>query len=74
MTRVSLSKVFMCQKKVWAMLKKEKRKYPCQKSMREKQKKKNVCQGYETNNPMLKSMKKKEEEEKKDRKIAHTFK
>jgi len=37
----------MCQKKVWAMLKKEeKRKYPSQKSM---------------NNPMLKSMKKRKE-------------
>ena len=64
MTRVSLSKVFMCQKKVWAMLKKkEERKYPCQKNMRKKNAK-------SMNNPMLKSMKKR----KKERKIAHTFK
>ena len=47
--------------------KEEKRKYPCQKSMRKKSMTKNM------NNPMLKSMKKKSEK-KKERKIAHTFK
>ena len=54
----------MCQKKVWATLKKEeKRKYPCQKSMIKKMPK-------SMNNPMLKSMKKKRER----KKIAHTIK
>jgi hypothetical protein len=61
MTWVSLSKVFMCQKKVWAMLKKRgKEKKSLPKSM---------------NKPMQKSMKKKREEKrrKKERKIPYTF-
>ena len=61
MTRVSLSKVFMWQKKVWAMLKK---------SMPKEHERKKKSMPKSMNNPMLKSMKKR----KKERKIAHTFK
>jgi hypothetical protein len=44
MSRVSLSKVFMCQKKVWAMLKKEKRENIHAKEHERKIKRKNACQ------------------------------